>query len=94
MFWNETIDNDMGPVMRKIAYFFLYFPYVDIKKAELMYRHEAEQSKPILGFILMDGPSLYANPLLGSIFSPIRVPKYRRPRWTVCHPAEYREQDR
>lgn len=59
MFWNETIDNDMSGFERKIAGFFLHFPYTDIKKAELLYRHEAQQQKPILGFILMDGPGLH-----------------------------------
>ena len=59
MFFNETIDNDMSDFQRKIAAFFLHFPYTDIKKAELLYRHETEQPKPILSYILMDGPSLH-----------------------------------
>lgn len=59
MFWNETIDNDMSDFQRKIAAFFFHFPYTDIKKAELLYRYEAEQPKPILSYILMDGPSLH-----------------------------------
>ncbi|KAJ9635117.1 hypothetical protein H2201_008523 [Coniosporium apollinis] len=59
MFWNETIDNDMSGFQRKIAGFFLHFPYTDIKKAELLYRHQAEQPKPILSYILMDGPGLH-----------------------------------
>lgn len=59
MFWNETINKDMSGFEKKIAGFFLHFPYTDIKKAELLYRAEAEQSKPILSFILMDGPGLH-----------------------------------
>ena len=59
MFWNETIDNNMSSFLRKIALFMLYYIYTDIKKAELLYRHEAEQPKPILSYILMDGPALH-----------------------------------
>ena len=59
MFWNETIDNDMSGFERKIAEFLLHFPYADIKKAELLYRHEAKQPTPILSYILMDGPGLH-----------------------------------
>lgn len=59
MFYNETVDNDMSDFEKKIAGFFLHFPYTDIKKAEMLYRHEAEQPKPILEFILMDAPGLH-----------------------------------
>ncbi len=59
MFYNETIENEMSGFQRKIALFFLYYPYTDIKKAELLYRHEAEQPKPVLSYILMDGPGLH-----------------------------------
>ena len=59
MYWNETVDNDMSSFERKVAIFFLYYVYTDIKKAELLYRHEAEQPKPILSYILMDGPGLH-----------------------------------
>lgn len=59
MFYNETIDNDMTGFEKKIAGFLLYYPYTDIKKAVDLYKHEAEQPKPLLRYILMDGPGLH-----------------------------------
>lgn len=59
IFWNETVDNDMSAVAKSIGFFSLRFPYLDMKEAEKLYRHEAEQSKPILSIILMDAPGLH-----------------------------------
>lgn len=59
VFWNETVVDEMPGFARKLMGFILGYVYTDIKKAELLYRHEAEQSKPVLNFILMDGPGLH-----------------------------------
>ncbi|KAK0302863.1 hypothetical protein LTR82_017729 [Friedmanniomyces endolithicus] len=59
MAYNTTIVDDMSAFERSLAMFVLYYPYTDIKKAELMYRHEAEQRTPLLNYILMDGPTLH-----------------------------------
>lgn len=59
MFYNMTIDNDMSDFQSAVGLFFLHYPYADIKAAEQLYRLEAEQPKPVLSYIFMDGPSLH-----------------------------------
>jgi len=56
---NTTAENDTPRFMKWLVGFLLYYPYADIKKAELLYRHEAEQPRPLFNFILMDGPALH-----------------------------------
>lgn len=59
VYWNSIVLSDMPGFIKALLGFCLYYIYTDIKQAELMYRHEAEQSVPVLDYILMDGPALH-----------------------------------